>query len=69
MMERKCVRIGTMDFPGDTVNKNLSANARDTDLIPSWGILLMLWNLCAMTTEPMHLEPGLHKRSHHNVLQ
>ena len=44
MMERKCIRIGTMDFPGDTVDKNLPANAGDTDLIPGWGILLMLWN-------------------------
>jgi len=44
MMERKCIRIGTMDLPGDTVDKNLPANAGDTDLIPDWGILLMLWN-------------------------
>ena len=44
MMERKYKRIGTMDFPGDTVEKNLPANAGDTDLIPGWGILLMPWN-------------------------
>ena len=44
MMERKCIRIGAMDLPGDTVDKNLPANAGDTDLIPDWGILLILWN-------------------------
>ena len=30
------------DFPGDTVNKNLHANAGETDLIPGLGRFYML---------------------------
>ena len=33
-----------MDFPGGTVDKNLSANARDTDLIPGLGRLHVPWS-------------------------
>ena len=53
MMGRKCIRIGkmkkkkrigTMDFPGDTVDKNLPTIAEDTDVIPGLGIRLVLWN-------------------------
>ena len=32
------------DFPGGTVDKNLSANARDTDLIPGLGRLHVPWS-------------------------
>ena len=53
MMGRKRIRIGTMkkkkrigamDFPGDTVDKNLPIDAEDTDVIPGLGIRLVLWN-------------------------
>ena len=33
-----------MDFPGDTVDKNLPIDAEDTDVIPGLGIRLVLWN-------------------------
>ena len=63
MMGRKRIRIGTMkkkkrigamDFPGDTVDKNLPIDAEDTDVIPGLGIRLMLWNY---TYVPQLLSP------------
>ena len=54
------------DFPGDPVVKNPSANAGDMDSMAGPGILHLLrgHSLYITTTEPGHLEPVLHKRSH-----
>ena len=62
MMGRKGLRIGTMkkkiigtmDFPGDTVGKNLPTAAEDTDVIPGLAICLVLWNC---TYVPQLLSP------------
>ena len=37
-------KIDNWDFPGGTEDKNLSANAGDTGLIPGLGRFYMLWN-------------------------
>ena len=70
------------DFPGDTVVKNLPANAGDTGLIPGPERSHMLWSSQAHAPQllslrsragvpqllkPAHLEPVLcNKRSHCN---
>ena len=54
-------------FPGDSVIKNLPANARDTGLIPDLGRSYMPWSnqacvpqlisLCSRAQEPQLLSP------------
>ena len=42
-MENWLKKNSSLDFPGGTVDKNLPANAGDTDLVPDLGRFHMLW--------------------------